>query len=112
MPEYEALESRFEGLNAQVLGVSVDSVPSNTAWANSLGGITYPLLSDFWPHGAVASAYGVFDDDTGGARRSSYLIDQNGVVRWSVHNPSGQPRDLDTHAEAVKRLLEDSDSAS
>ena len=49
----------FTGLNAQVLGISVDHVPCLTAWAESLGGIHYPLLSDFWPHGSVAERYGV-----------------------------------------------------
>ncbi|HBX68522.1 MAG TPA: hypothetical protein DEH25_03835, partial [Chloroflexi bacterium] len=53
MPSYEAEYALFVGLNAQVLGISVDHVPCLQAWAESLGGISYPLMSDFWPHGAV-----------------------------------------------------------
>ena len=60
MPSYEADLGRFEGADTQVLGISVDSIPSHVAWAKSLGGITYPLLSDFEPKGAVAKAYGAF----------------------------------------------------
>ena len=51
--------ARFTGLDAQVLGISVDHVPCMKAWAESLGGINYPLLSDFWPHGEVCDRYGV-----------------------------------------------------
>ena len=82
MPEYEALKSRFAGFDAQVLGVSVDNVPSNVAWGNSLGGITFDLLSDFHPRGAVASAYGVMRDD-GIAERAIVIVDKRGIVRWT-----------------------------
>ena len=67
-------------------------------------GIFFPLLSDFWPHGAVASAYGAFDEISGGARRSSYLIDKAGVVRGRCTARRSEARDLDAHAEALKRL--------
>lgn len=65
--------------------MSVDSSPCLTAWAQSLGGITYPLLSDFWPHGAVASAYGVLRTE-GYSERAIFLIDREGIIRYiDVH---------------------------
>lgn len=63
----------------QVLGVSVDSVPCNEAWSASLGGVAYPLASDFWPHGEVAKKYGVLRDD-GRSERALILIDPQGQV--------------------------------
>ena len=65
MPAYEADLERFQGYDAQVLGISVDSVPCNTAWAKSLGGLSYDLLSDFNPKGAVAKLYGAYRDGDG-----------------------------------------------
>jgi len=81
----------FAGLDTQVLGISVDSVPCLTAWAKDLGGITYPLLSDFWPHGAVAQRYGVLRDD-GKTERAIFIIDKQGVIRYvDVHDIDLQP---------------------
>ena len=67
-------------------------------------GLNFPLLSDFWPHGEVARAYGVFDDTKGSPRRSSFVIDKDGIVRWSVHNPSPEGRDLDEHLRQLRSL--------
>lgn len=72
---------RFDGLKAQVLGLSVDSVDSLKAWAESLGGITYPLLSDFYPHGEVAQKFGVLRED-GRSERAIFVIDKNGIIRY------------------------------
>ena len=77
----------------QVLGISVDSVPCLKAWADSLmpGGITYPLLSDFFPHGKVAESFGVLRDD-GRSERAIFVIDKQGVIRYvDVHDISQQP---------------------
>jgi alkyl hydroperoxide reductase subunit AhpC len=72
-------------MNAQVVGISIDSKHANRAWAESLGGITYPLLSDFYPHGAVADAYGVLRPQ-GMSERALFVIDTDGVVRYiDVH---------------------------
>ena len=76
----------FETDESTLVAVSCDPLHAQRALADR-DGIFFPLLSDFWPHGAVTSAYGVLDENSGGARRSSYLIDKSGVVRWSVHNP-------------------------
>ena len=73
----------FEEKNAQVLGVSCDSRPAQTAFAGSLGSIPYPVLADFYPHGGVAQAYGVFDKDRGTPVRSVIVIDKSGIVQFS-----------------------------
>ncbi len=78
-------------MNAQVLGISVDHIPVLKAWAESLGGINYPLLSDFWPHGAVAKKYGVLRDE-GYSERTIFIIDKNGVIQYiDVHDIDNQP---------------------
>jgi glutaredoxin len=73
------------------LGVSVDSVPCLKAWADSLDGINYPLLSDFYPHGAVATLYGVLRED-GTSERALFIVDKQGLVRYvDVHDYDEQP---------------------
>ena len=91
----------FETDDATLVTISCDPVFTQRAFADR-DGLFFPLLSDYWPHGVVASAYGVFDEETGCAARSSFLVDKEGVVRWAVHNDRGEPRDLDAHAAAVK----------
>lgn len=74
------------------MGVSVDNVHCLTAWAKSLEGITYPLAADFWPHGEVARAWGVFREDEGISERAIFLIDADGRVRYvDVHDIENQP---------------------
>jgi glutaredoxin len=78
-------------MQTQVLGLSVDSVPCLKAWADSLGGITYPLLSDFFPHGHTALSYGVLRAE-GYTERAIFIVDKQGVVRYvDVHDISKQP---------------------
>jgi glutaredoxin len=85
------LLDRFEGMQTQVLGLSVDSVPCLKAWADSLGGITYPLLSDFYPHGKVARKYGVLCKE-GYTERAIFVIDKQGIIRYvDVHDIEKQP---------------------
>ena len=83
--------ARFDGVQTQVLGLSVDSTDCLRAWAESLGGITYPLLSDFYPHGAVAELYGVLRS-VGSSERAIFVIDKSGGVRYvDVHDVGKQP---------------------
>jgi len=78
-------------LNAQVLGISIDHVPCLKAWADSLGGINYPLLSDFWPHGRVADQYGVLRRE-GYTERALFIVDRNGIIRYiDIHDIDLQP---------------------
>jgi len=82
---------RFEGMETQVLGLSVDSVPCLKAWAESLGGIHYPLLSDFYPHGHVAEKYGVLRSE-GYTERAIFVMDKRGIIRYiDVHDIDKQP---------------------
>ncbi|MFD0884022.1 peroxiredoxin [Streptosporangium algeriense] len=89
--------------DVQVLTVSVDSVFTHRAWADQEG-YTFPLLSDFWPHGQVARAYGVFDEERGIATRGTFVIDGEGVVRWSVVNPIPQARDIAEYLRVLADL--------
>ena len=102
--------------DVQLLTVSVDSMFAHRAWADRRV-ITFPLLSDFWPHGEVARAYGVFDEEKGVAVRGTFIIDGEGVVRWKVVNPDprrprhrrlpqGARRDLLTSARIRAEPLE------
>ncbi|HEU5110411.1 MAG TPA: peroxiredoxin [Micromonosporaceae bacterium] len=78
--------------DVQVLTVSVDSVFSHKVWADREG-FDFPLLADFWPHGAVARAYGVFNEVSGSAYRGTFVIDRGGVVRYAEMNQPGDARD-------------------
>lgn len=93
MPSYEAEMADFERYDAQVLGISVDSVPSHVAFAKSIGGIErYPLLADFHPKGEVSKKYGVWKEDSGHCERAIVLVDKKGVVRYiDVHNIGEAP---------------------
>ena len=86
----------------QLLAVSCDPMFSLREYADREG-FGFPLLSDFWPHGSVASAYGVLDAERGCARRSTYILDRDGTVRWAVHNAMPDARDL----QEQKRVLAD-----
>ncbi|WP_406674365.1 peroxiredoxin [Nonomuraea sp. N2-4H] len=85
---------------ARLLTVSVDSVFALRAWADREG-YAFPLLSDFWPHGQVAQAYGVFDEEKGVARRGTFILDGEGVIRWSVVNPISEARDIADYVKAL-----------
>ncbi len=87
----------------QVLTVSVDSVYTHRVWAEREG-FAFPLLSDFWPHGAVAQSYGVFDQDRGSAVRGTFIIDREGIVRWRVVNEIPDGRDLADYRNALAGL--------
>lgn len=86
IPDYNERIDEFDRLDCQVLAISVDSVPCHLAWAKSMGGLHYPLMSDFWPHGEVARKYGVFYDRGGYALRSVFLIDKQGIIRYIEHS--------------------------
>ena len=90
-------------MDALVLGVSVDSVPCLKAWAKSLGGIHYPLLSDFYPHGEIAARYGVLQED-GRSERALFIVDKQGVVRYvDIHDIDLQP-DNDVLLAELRRI--------
>jgi peroxiredoxin len=87
-----------------VVVVSCDSIYTLKAWADSHA-YEAGILSDFWPHGDAARAYGVFNEDKGLANRGSFLIDGEGIVRWAIVSPMGQARDLDDYRAALPLAL-------
>ena len=87
----------------QVLAVSVDSTYSHKVWSLQQG-FQFPLLSDFWPHGGVASAYGVLDTTTGRANRGTFLIDRAGVIRFAEELGPRGPRDQKAWQQALDDL--------
>ena len=93
----------FETADSTVLAISCDPIYTQRAFADR-DAIFFPLLSDFWPHGAVASAYGVLDEAEGCANRSSFVIDKEGIVRWILHSERGEARDLDEQATRLKQV--------
>jgi peroxiredoxin len=95
--------AEFMTFDSEVLAISCDPLYALRAFADA-DGLNFPLLSDFWPHGEVCRAYDVFDERTGAARRSSYVIDKQGTLRWAVHNASSEGRDLDEHLRQLTAL--------
>ena len=89
--------------DVEVLTVSVDSVHVHRTWAET-DGYGFKLLSDFWPHGEVARAYGVFDEERGIATRGTFVIDREGVVRWKVVNAIPEARNLGDYQKALAEL--------
>lgn len=91
----------FTAAGARVLAVSTDTMYALRVFAEQLG-LGFDLLSDFWPHGEVARAYGVFDEELGCAVRGSFVLDAEGRVTWSVRNAIGDARDIGEHLRAVQ----------
>ena len=93
----------FVSDDVEVLAISCDPVFSLRAWADAQG-YFFPMLSDFWPHGATAQAYGVFRESNGSALRGTFLIDREGVVRWTLVNGPSEKRDFGGYHVALKEL--------
>jgi peroxiredoxin len=94
---------QFKNLNVEILQISADPVASLKGWADVLGGVPFPLLSDYWPHGAVGKAYGIFNDERGMDRRAAYVVDAGGVVRYAkVYEPGKIPESKELLAELKK----------
>lgn len=96
----------FMTFDSEVLAISCDPVHALRAFADH-DGLNFPLLSDFWPHGAVSRTYGVFDEVKGRPRRSSYVVDKHGRVRWAVHHPTSLGRDLDEHLRQLHLVADE-----
>lgn len=93
----------FENEDVQVYGISTDPAPSLKVFAEQEK-IEYPLLSDFYPHGAVSQAYGAFLEEKGFATRATFVIDKDGIVRWSVVNTPADARSTDEYRAALAAL--------
>src|SRR5687767_7815090 len=97
MSAYQVNLDVFAGMDAQVVGISVDSVFSHVAWQKTLGGLDYPLAADFYPHGDVASRYGILRTGlplAGVSERAIFIVDKSGNIAWSkVYELSALPDD-------------------
>lgn len=93
----------FVGDDIQVLTLSCDSIFALRGWAD-LEGYFFPLLSDFWPHGEVSRAYGVFHETGGMATRGTFLVDTSGVIRWTLVNGPGEVRGFQQYRAALEEL--------
>ena len=104
--ELSAMRDDFPEISrddVELLTVSVDSTFTHRAWSDQQH-FGFELLSDFWPHGAVAKLYGVFNEDRGIAVRGTFIIDKSGVVRWKVVHPIPQARDIADYQKALAAL--------
>ena len=100
IPAYEAELASFSALNTQILGISIDHVHTLKAWAKSLGEISYPILSDFWPHGEVAQKFGVLRSD-GRSERAIFVMDSQGIIQYiDIHDIHDQPNN-----EELRKVL-------
>jgi peroxiredoxin len=96
--------SAFQASQAQVLAISCDTRHAQAQWAKEQG-FTFPVLSDFWPHGATAKAYGVFNEQLGCANRATFVVDQDGKVVATFSSPNlGTPRARAEYEDALARL--------
>ena len=103
MPSYQADLERFNRYDTQVLGISMDAAYSLAHWGKELG-LTYPLLSDFYPQGKVADAYGV-RHPAGMAERALFIIDKAGKIAWiHVHRPTAEVPDSEEMFEVLRKL--------
>ena len=93
--------AELNDLDANVVVVTCDTLPSNAKWAEE-NGFEFPILSDYWPHGEVTRAYGTFNDKLGVANRSTFVLDEQGIVREIVSTDSlGTPREFEAYVEAL-----------
>ena len=82
MKSLEANKETFDSLTAVAVGMSVDTVPSKKAWAESLGIKDTRLITDFWPHGDITMRYGIFNEEYGFSRRANIIVDKEGKIAW------------------------------
>ena len=93
----------FENDDSVALAISVGPAPTHKVWAAD-SGFLFPVLSDFWPHGAVSQAYGVFNEDSGFPNRGTFVVDRSGVIRFAEMKQPGEPRDHQLWKDALATL--------
>lgn len=104
MQDLEKHRAEMERLGAVALGLSVDAVPSKKAWAESLDIQETRLLADFWPHGGVAQAYGLFREKNGFSERAVFIVDAEGVVRFKKIYPMREVPDIGEILKALEEM--------
>ncbi len=101
-PGYNIVKNLFDENNAALVGISVDNTPSQYAWITQMGGVWFPVASDFWPHGKLSEALGILRSD-GVAERALFLVDKDGIIRYiDVHDINSRP-DLGKLVEAMQK---------
>ena len=95
--------SAFQNDGVELIAISCDSMFTQRVFAEKEG-YNFPVLSDFWPHGATAKAYGIFDEARGCAIRGTFIINKDGVIAWQVINAIGDARNLDDYKAALAAL--------
>lgn len=102
-PGYNLAEEIFKQYNVEVIGITVDNIPTLHAWTKGMGELWFPVLSDFYPHGAVAEKYGILRSD-GTSERALFLIDTEGIIRYiDVHDINFRPH-LEDLVDEMKKL--------
>jgi peroxiredoxin len=102
-PGYNIVKDIFDSNDAILLGITVDNIPTLFAWTNQMGALWFPVLSDFWPHGAVADRFGVLRSD-GVSERAVFVIDKKGVIQYiGVNDINKRPR-LEILVKELERL--------
>jgi mycoredoxin-dependent peroxiredoxin len=95
--------SDFENDDSVALAISVGPPPTHKVWAAE-SGFLFPVLSDFWPHGAVSQAYGVFNEDAGFSNRGTFVVDRSGTIRFAEMKQPGEARDQRLWSDALWAL--------
>ena len=106
MVAYQVDREKFVAREAEVVGISVDSIMNTTAWEREIGPFDYPLCSDFWPHGEVSRKYGVLREEepfAGASERAIFVVDQGGRIEFSKVYPVNQAPDLQETLDALRR---------
>ena len=102
-PGYNLVKDMFDEGDAVLLGITVDNIPTLFAWTKEMGGLWFEVLSDFWPHGAVADRYGVLRSD-GVAERALFFIDKNGIIKAILVMDINKEPNLKDCAAGLKKL--------
>jgi peroxiredoxin (alkyl hydroperoxide reductase subunit C) len=102
-PGYNIAREMFEEHDAVLLGITVDNIPTLHAWTRQMGQLWFPVLSDFWPHGAVADRYGVLRSD-GVSERALIFIDKKGIIRDIQVNDINKRPDLEACAINLEKM--------
>lgn len=102
-PGYNILKDEFDRQNTVLVGITTDNLPTLYAWTEQMGGVWFPVLSDFWPHGEVSRKYGVLRS-SGVSERALFLIDKKGIIRYiDVHDIKERPN-TELLLDQVKKL--------
>jgi peroxiredoxin (alkyl hydroperoxide reductase subunit C) len=92
----------FQALDTKVVMITAHAVPTNRSWAEDQG-FLFPILSDYWPHGAVSRAYDTFDETFGYAKRTTYILDSDGVIREVIASDAlREARPFDAYLPALE----------